>query len=477
MNKIDQFQSVVYAGDFDIICITETWLTDAVSSSELLSNYCVYRQDRGSRGGGVLIAVKISIASRLFCIGDSFEMVTVFLETRPRLLLSCLYIPPNCSTEYQNLVLQFLATFENDLNSFVVGDFNLSDIDWETQHATSSFSQEICKCFCLHNFVQLVDSPTHQSGSILDLVLTNVQSRATDIIVSSNLPLFSDHFPIIVGILLSPVNSVSSVKPKLNFFQCDFVAFSDHLTDLLSVYDLFSFDRLEISWLALKNAITQCISLFVPSSTVSSDNLPRWFNASVRHQHNKVRTLRKRVKTHSSLSQKLESMENELQKLVLSAKESYLTDLTVSFKSDPHKLYSYLKQMTDDGSGPSVLCHNGRLIYDPAVKATLFNEYFHSVFTSSDFCLPFLIPSQLLLFHVFLSCLLILVKSILLLSSLTSLRPWDVMIFIHLSLSIVLIFSLIQLLVYLTGLLNTLFFLLNGKFTKYIRYIKVGIKV
>ena len=126
MNRIDQFQSVVYAGDFDIICITETWLTDAVSSSELLSNYCVYRRDRGSRGGGVLIDVKISIASRLFRIGDSFEMVTVFLETRPRLLLSCLYIPPNCSTEYQNLVLQFLATFENDLNSFLVGDFNLS---------------------------------------------------------------------------------------------------------------------------------------------------------------------------------------------------------------------------------------------------------------------------------------------------------------------------------------------------------------
>ena len=53
MNKIDQFQSVVYAGNFDFACITETWLTDAVCNSELLpTSYTVYRRDRVGRGGG-----------------------------------------------------------------------------------------------------------------------------------------------------------------------------------------------------------------------------------------------------------------------------------------------------------------------------------------------------------------------------------------------------------------------------------------
>ena len=51
--------------DFDIIGISETWLKEDVSSSELFpSNFVVFRKDRDfeilnkSRGGGVLLGVK-----------------------------------------------------------------------------------------------------------------------------------------------------------------------------------------------------------------------------------------------------------------------------------------------------------------------------------------------------------------------------------------------------------------------------------
>jgi len=66
MNKFDQFQSLVYTKNFDIICVTETWLNNTVFNNEILpTSYTIYRKDRANRGGGVLIAINNSIPSQL----------------------------------------------------------------------------------------------------------------------------------------------------------------------------------------------------------------------------------------------------------------------------------------------------------------------------------------------------------------------------------------------------------------------------
>ena len=64
VNKLSRFQSFVYTFNFCIICITETWLSDYICDGEILpAGYILYRKDRPSRGGGVLIAVKESLFS------------------------------------------------------------------------------------------------------------------------------------------------------------------------------------------------------------------------------------------------------------------------------------------------------------------------------------------------------------------------------------------------------------------------------
>ena len=48
--KINSFQSFIYSNDFDIIAITETWLTDHIYSNEVfLTGYTVLRKDRDGR--------------------------------------------------------------------------------------------------------------------------------------------------------------------------------------------------------------------------------------------------------------------------------------------------------------------------------------------------------------------------------------------------------------------------------------------
>lgn len=60
-SKADIFFNNVITTNYDIICITETWLNSSHSSSDYFpTNYNVYRNDRASRtrGGGCLIAIK-----------------------------------------------------------------------------------------------------------------------------------------------------------------------------------------------------------------------------------------------------------------------------------------------------------------------------------------------------------------------------------------------------------------------------------
>ena len=62
VNKLSNFQSFVYSSNYTIYCITETWLSLSVSDFEILpEKFSIFHKDRGSRGGGVLVAIDASV--------------------------------------------------------------------------------------------------------------------------------------------------------------------------------------------------------------------------------------------------------------------------------------------------------------------------------------------------------------------------------------------------------------------------------
>ena len=66
VNKLLPFQSFVYSSSLNILAITETWLSDHIFDKEILpTGFAIYRSDRISRGGGVLICSSLSIPTRL----------------------------------------------------------------------------------------------------------------------------------------------------------------------------------------------------------------------------------------------------------------------------------------------------------------------------------------------------------------------------------------------------------------------------
>ena len=60
MNKLPEWYHLIYAGGYDVIFVTESWLNNDIPTSLLDPDDCfdVFRRDRkASRGGGVCCLV------------------------------------------------------------------------------------------------------------------------------------------------------------------------------------------------------------------------------------------------------------------------------------------------------------------------------------------------------------------------------------------------------------------------------------
>ena len=176
VNKLSLFQAYVYLFNFDVICLSETWLSESVFDQEILpTNYSIYRKDRPSRGGGVLIAVKDTIPVSVHpsdLSNNAPEILTVTLNLCKPTILSCVYLPPSPNDYYMNDAISNLTQViqsNQSADTIIVGDFNLPDIQWDTLFSTSPSSSAFCDFVFDNSLIQMIDEPTHVKGNILDL--------------------------------------------------------------------------------------------------------------------------------------------------------------------------------------------------------------------------------------------------------------------------------------------------------------------
>ena len=76
-------------------CFTETWLSSFVCDNEIVpSGYTIFSKDRGTRGGGVLVAIKDSIPFKQMPSPSCLEVITVSVCLSDSLILSLIHSPP-----------------------------------------------------------------------------------------------------------------------------------------------------------------------------------------------------------------------------------------------------------------------------------------------------------------------------------------------------------------------------------------------
>ena len=139
--KVDELSVIANINDIDIICITETWLTDTIPDSTVsLQNFNMFRNDRTSSvGGGVCAYINSKIKVRRIYDFENSSIESLWMSVRPNrlprsipvLLLAVIYhstsrdATENCElyNHTQGNVDLFLLNHPDAL-VMICGDFN-----------------------------------------------------------------------------------------------------------------------------------------------------------------------------------------------------------------------------------------------------------------------------------------------------------------------------------------------------------------
>jgi len=395
VNKLSDFQSFVCSSDFSILCITETWLSNGIFNNEILSKgYNIYRKDRDSRGGGVLLALRDHITCSQLPSPPDIEIITVLISTSNPFIISVVYIPPNSSDAYHEMLHNYLTSLVIEPSPIILlGDFNLPDVEWATYSGSSLRSNQFCDLLFQLNLSQLVNEPTHNKGNILDLIITNNDDIVYNVHIYPSVyqPISTDHF-VISFCVNSQVHHSSSSDTQVVFDYSK--ANYPGLIDYLSCID-FSFCEqlpdIDSIWLFIKSNIVKGMDMFIPKIRFNSSQYPKWYTSNIRHQINCLRSIRKKYRSNPSIHvlHRIRMAEENLQNDIQIAKASFEANLVhnFAFRNDS-KIFKHVRNITKSASIPSTVFFNDNSATEDFDKATLFNKYFYSVFSESSYVLP-----------------------------------------------------------------------------------------
>ena len=209
----------------------------------------IYRKDRSSRGGGVLLAIKNGIPSCSIVSPSNLELICVNIGISKPFLLCVVYVPPNPEHFYFENIIEYLSTtLSFSIPCLICGDFDLPGISWSTLTGNSSIPNTFCEFVFKWNLTQHITDPTHVKENILDLVLTTSNILISDIdvsIFSPNPIIYSDHSKITFNLNFEGISSVSTT-PRLVLIIIEQIGMA-YQTTLWTLISLHASDLLTLS--------------------------------------------------------------------------------------------------------------------------------------------------------------------------------------------------------------------------------------
>ena len=407
LNKINALNILLSSANYDIICITETWLGGKVIDSLLLNNsqYTLIRCDRDSRrGGGVcfFIANHISykIVSKSSIHNVDLVCVDIFdIYSLKTLRLINIYCPPNFrNIDMYTEFLDYLSDLSIiDFSVVIVGDFNVPNIcrQSSSQHYSSSATERAISDFIhSHQLTQHVNFPTRHNN-ILDLLFTNVYCNENLKSISA-LPPFgtdkqSDHnaFEFTLSIGHSAVEKNPS--PRRNFYKANYSHINSYFASLdwnlifTQCYNAEhvsenkahnASDFLNCMYSTFMHVVHEAIELFVPLHTPKHMyfHLPKHIQSLYDYR---VQLWRDKNTDKAKLLRCSQKLNKEIRKFHKNRERKNLTttDLKTKFKYCSSFLKTKSKQIP-------TLTYESKLVFTEKGKSNALANTFKSIFNN-----------------------------------------------------------------------------------------------
>jgi hypothetical protein len=176
--------------DLDIIGITETWLNENITDSEMLiDGYTLLRKDRNDnrRGGVAALYVKNEITStyREEIMEQDFpEALFCSINCGNDTLIGVFYRPPNSSAKNDTAMYSLINRVSAN-STVIMGDFNFPELDWTNINSLED-THPFMRCINKNFLSQVVDKPTREKN-VLDLILTSDDSIIGNVLVGNPL--------------------------------------------------------------------------------------------------------------------------------------------------------------------------------------------------------------------------------------------------------------------------------------------------
>ena len=148
--KFDEFKTLVNTENPDIIGLTETWLNCSKKEFESefsLTGYTILNKDRkNKKGGGVMLYIKDYLKPACLDLqGNNDQIETVWAHLRAannkRINVGVIYRPSDQKADVDDMMYSEINNIvSRNQNTVILGDFNLSNINWDNLDVQSYYS-------------------------------------------------------------------------------------------------------------------------------------------------------------------------------------------------------------------------------------------------------------------------------------------------------------------------------------------------
>ena len=350
--KIDQLRDSFIG--FDIICVSETWLTPSIPDVAVsIPGYRLWRLDRmeqrDKRGGGLCIYVKSMYAVAPIAdwnnqIDQNIECLGLHIKhphIKPFNIL-CVYRPPDGNRKI------FLKFFKNKLpeivnersETYIMGDFN---IDYLAKDNLQKY--RVINIESKHNLTQLISSPTRVtqlSKTFLDWIYSDSSCICNSGTINLNI---SDHLPVFL-IRKKTRNKIekhhTTGRSYLHYNK-------DQFGQTLTEQDWTNFDLstdVAVLWETIEINISKSLDLTCPIRKLTVSNTkPEWLSGEV------LQLMRKRDAAYRKARQTQNDIEwrkaillrNRVESFIKQHKRRKITESLARHRNNPVKFWKEVR--------------------------------------------------------------------------------------------------------------------------------------
>ncbi|XP_031349526.1 uncharacterized protein LOC116175507 [Photinus pyralis] len=395
--------------DFDVIALTETWLTPEIASGELFDAniFTVYRKDRSPvtsvkvRGGGVLIAIKSTFKSLPLNVHQVsiVEEIWAIIDLSPQgtILVCCTYIPPNSDVAVYE---SHITSVESALDKFpearviLLGDYNLTNTTWDSDeedgHLTAfcnrnRISELICDAFNLFGFHQFNSINNRVNDNILDLVFSNCDTSVSNCDI--NLVNCDSYHPALSVALHTHQGFFkcddSNQQPvyKFNFSKAPYDQINDYIRSV-DWHSLFFNGDLESNVENFYTVIYDILNVCVPKIKCFKSTYPPWFSSKL---HKLIRDKKLAHKTYKASKSNIDyqvftELRTQCKSLTTQCYDTFIKTCEENVTLNPKSFWKFYHNMNKTSIIPPLMIKDDESTSDRREIANHFAKHFSTAF-------------------------------------------------------------------------------------------------